>query len=122
MYESPISIYLSGIKTEMMKAQEEYVVSCVQRTGVNVNKEELIKALEYDRDQYRKGYSDAMLEIQKPMSAEEFEQEMKEVYERNCGDPEDFHIEADALMMKLLTSLGYGDGVRFFDSKEKLYS
>ena len=32
--------------------------SSILKVGVNVNKEELIKALQYDRGQYNKGYED----------------------------------------------------------------
>lgn len=34
------------------------IYKAVQDVGINVNKEELLKALRYDRNQYDKGYSD----------------------------------------------------------------
>lgn len=37
-------------------------VNAVQRVGVNVDKDELIKALQYDRGQYDKGYADGYKE------------------------------------------------------------
>ena len=58
MYESPIAIVLrrmsQKIEDDIMKAVQEV---CVE-VGVSVDKEELIKALQYDRDQYEKGYLD----------------------------------------------------------------
>lgn len=54
MYESPIEIFT----TELHTAYEDGIMKAVQNVGFNVNKEELIKALQYDRDQYRKGYED----------------------------------------------------------------
>lgn len=61
-YKSPIDI----IYGETLTSFEEGVYKAVQKCGINVNKEELIKALEYDRSQYDKGYLDgynACLEI-----------------------------------------------------------
>ena len=38
-------------------------LEAVQRVGVTVDKEELIKALRYDRRQYENGYRDALIKI-----------------------------------------------------------
>ena len=38
------------------------------------------------------------------------------------GTTEGNHIEADELMCKLLTMLGYGDGVKEFEKMERWYS
>ena len=54
MYESPIAIIKGAFTTEY----ENGVMTAVQKYGVNVDKEELIKALNYDREQYRKGFED----------------------------------------------------------------
>lgn len=56
-YKSPIEI----IYGEMIHKLENEVFTAVQNIGINVDKDELIKALQYDRDQYRTGYSDAMI-------------------------------------------------------------
>ena len=53
-YESPINVLMGQMRME----QEDNIFRAVQEYGVDVNKEELIKALHYDRDQYRKGYAD----------------------------------------------------------------
>ena len=45
-----------------MDKQEEYILAQVQMC-VDVDKDELIKALEYDRGQYEKGWSDRDNEI-----------------------------------------------------------
>ena len=37
---------------------EGEIYKAVMNVGVNVDKEELIKALQYDREQYQKGYKD----------------------------------------------------------------
>jgi len=54
MYESPI-IQMSD---EMKIHYENGVYKAVQHFGFDVNKEELLKALQYDREQYTKGYKD----------------------------------------------------------------
>lgn len=66
MYESPIEVFTSqmdGILEQMQKQQEEYIYQAVLNVGVDVNKEELVKALQYDRDQYAKGYQDGIEEF-----------------------------------------------------------
>lgn len=62
MYENPIQGTLREIQTKIIEAQENYIMQVVQDCGVSVDKEELIKALMYDRQQYEKGYADAKAE------------------------------------------------------------
>ena len=47
----------------MNTAFEGEVMKAVQKFCVDVDKEELIKALQYDRNQYKKGYADRDAEI-----------------------------------------------------------
>lgn len=58
-YEAPIKI----IMQEMQALQENQVYQAIQNIGVDVDKEELLKALSYDRNQYEKGYRTAKSEI-----------------------------------------------------------
>ena len=53
-YESPIRMIVGEIETKM----ENDTLTAIQRYGIDVDKEELIKALNYDRGQYDKGYRD----------------------------------------------------------------
>ena len=53
-YKSPIEIICQGIGYEVDKG----ILKAVLEHGINVDKDELIRALQYDRDQYKKGYSD----------------------------------------------------------------
>ena len=55
-WESPIDVYT--IANEMTTALDNEIVTVVQRYGFDVNKEELTKALQYDRGQYEKGFRD----------------------------------------------------------------
>ena len=71
MYKSPIDIFTqtANIVKKMHEKQDEYVYQCVLKTGVNVDKEELIKALKYDREQYSKGYTDGINEFAERLRA-----------------------------------------------------
>lgn len=55
-YRPPIEI----IKGDLEAKMQEGVLRAVQKFDVNVDEEELRKALTYDRAQYEKGYADAM--------------------------------------------------------------
>ena len=59
MYNEIIKIHKLWT-TEASKELEKAILRAVLRVGIEVNKEELIKALAYDRDQYQKGYCDGM--------------------------------------------------------------
>ena len=62
MYESPITIKTEEIARNIIDKQEEYILTQVQMC-VDVDKDELLKALQYDRRQYEKGYMDRDAEI-----------------------------------------------------------
>lgn len=71
MYEPPLEIMeFNPLNTVMEKMriderthQEEWIFQQIKSYGVNVDKEELIKALNYDRQQYQKGYADGIKEF-----------------------------------------------------------
>lgn len=54
MYESPITQYITDIQTKM----EDQLMETLFSLGFDVDKEEMMKALQYDREQYQKGYKD----------------------------------------------------------------
>lgn len=58
MYESPINFVFGDIQMQIVKQQENEAYMAVQKCGVDVDKEELKRALQYDREQYEKGYED----------------------------------------------------------------
>ena len=53
-YESPIEIIQKSVTAKV----EDDICKAVWEYGIVVDKEELIKALRYDREQYDKGYRD----------------------------------------------------------------
>ena len=57
MYESPIRL-VEQISSDISKQKENDIYNVVCKYAVDVNKEELLHALQYDRDQYNKGYKD----------------------------------------------------------------
>lgn len=62
-YKSPITMFMS--KLDMIYEDEIY--KAIQKVGVYVDKEELIKALNYDRHQYEMGYADARKDYEKQL-------------------------------------------------------
>ena len=55
MYESPIKVFQSNLEMQF----EGEILKAVQRTAIDVDRDELIRALRYDREQYQKGFDDA---------------------------------------------------------------
>lgn len=56
-YESPITRIAEESIKRVIESEEGYLIECVRNVGFNIDKEELQKALLYDRGQYEKGYS-----------------------------------------------------------------
>ena len=74
MYQSPIEI----IHGELQMQLEGEVYKAVQRVGVNVDREELLKALQYDRGQYKRGYEDGYAK-----AIEEFAEKLCDAFSEN---------------------------------------
>lgn len=58
-YESPIEVMYKELQT----MYEDNVVKAVQEYNITVNKDELLMALQYDRAQYDKGFSDGKADV-----------------------------------------------------------
>ncbi len=58
MYKSPIDIIPGQLELQL----EDEILWAVQKVGVAVDKDELLRALKYDRDQYNTGYQDGKAE------------------------------------------------------------
>ena len=67
MYKSPVELLIDEIEHQIVKEQENEIYKAVVHYIPNIDREELLRALQYDRDQYEKGYADgkadAMAEI-----------------------------------------------------------
>jgi len=79
MYENPISKMLGEIQTKIIEQQENQVFQAVQNCGITVDKEELTRALMYDRQQYEKGYADAKAEERWIPCSERLPEELEEI-------------------------------------------
>ena len=52
--------YLHEMVEDRERAEEEHLMCRIEETiGYEINRDELIQALNYDRDQYERGYADA---------------------------------------------------------------
>ena len=62
-WESPITKIYGDIYNEIIRKDEENCTFAIEQAiGYKVDKNELIKALQYDREQYDKGYKDGVRE------------------------------------------------------------
>ena len=87
-YQSPINIMYQGLQTKF----EGDVMTAIQSYGVDVDKDELVKALKYDRDQYRKGYIDGCKVNRVDKIKAEVAREIFEEIESICWSHSDNHI------------------------------
>ena len=58
MYESPINMEYEDPVYAVQMELESNVLLAVQKVHISVDRDELIRALQYDRQQYDKGYAD----------------------------------------------------------------
>ena len=74
MYKSPIDIEYEYPDTSFIRAVnkqiDEKTIEAVVNVGITVDKDRLIKALAYDREQYDKGYDDGFNDGRKALAAE----------------------------------------------------
>lgn len=95
-YESPITAIYEQISNQISQDFENRIMAEVKmKVDVNVDKDELLKALNYDREQYEKGMEDAKKILQpkciyltKCMSHPEFSREYYDyckLYQEDCN-------------------------------------
>lgn len=59
-YESPIKVIYDDFVKEVTRKFDDTVIAACQNVNIVVDKEELAKALAYDRKQYEKGYQEGV--------------------------------------------------------------
>lgn len=91
-YESPVEIISKRMRTEI----EYGIYNAIMDCGISVDKEELIKALRYDREQYEKGFNDGCIGATKEIKRETAREIFAEIYE-DCFDQFGY-IDYDALI------------------------
>lgn len=92
MYESPIIQNIADISTQIREAQDGRLIYEVQQAiGYDIDKEELIKALNYDRDQYQKGYEDGRKDSEwTPLTRDTLPKEGEDVLIQYKSNGEDY--------------------------------
>ena len=60
MYKCPIDVIIDDIRIKSIDFDQK-IIEAIQDIEIQIDNDELIKALKYDRDQYEKGYADAKL-------------------------------------------------------------
>ena len=62
-YKSPIDVVIDDMQLQFRDAFDDAIVRAVQNVNITVDKDELIKALKHDRQQYDRGYADGEWEM-----------------------------------------------------------
>lgn len=101
MYESPIKTVVSDFETKFIKERERNIYRAVQKYDIHVDKDELIKALNYDRQQYQKGFDDGYRSF-----AADFLNELIKSHTK-CYDPN--LLVRMSIIMDILNSIKRGD-------------
>ena len=79
-YVSPITVELRQIQRNFNRKLDTLILNEIRKYDVEVDKDELVKALKYDRNQYEKGYADGKKE-----TAREILHKTKEYIENSVG-------------------------------------
>jgi len=92
MYESPITLNVADITSQIAQAQDGRLIYEVQQAiGCEIDKEELMKALKYDRDQYQKGYEDGRKDSEwTPLTRDTLPKEGEDVLIQYKSNGEDY--------------------------------
>lgn len=104
MYKPPIEMVMEEVFQKMDEDFENSIFKAIQKVGINVDKEELLKALIYDRGQYDKGYEDAMNEVKhpQPLKFEELHENMwvYDVKNKCCIYIEEFTVDNQMMIIR----------------------
>ena len=66
-YEPPVMPEIRKISQKISEDQDAQILATIQEEcQIKINKFELMRALAYDRDQYRKGFEDAKKKFERP--------------------------------------------------------
>ena len=99
MYKSPIEIVVAettdSLAERAARNLDEQIYIAIQKCGVAVNKEELVRALNYDREQYQQGYEDGVRDIVDDM--QEFARDVAIQFGYYCKHKGRLHISHGGL-------------------------
>lgn len=60
MYKSPIELLIRDVQHQIIERENEQVYRAAVQVVPNIDKDELLRALAYDRGQYQRGYLDGL--------------------------------------------------------------
>lgn len=115
MYESPIDIIqreVSRVVEEHNKELETHIMYKVNKEyGINVDKQELLRALSYDRQQYNQGYDDGRDRALDDMR--EYVEYAVKLATDKFTEYTDFHCKvlADDIIKEILKQIDYRMGI-----------
>lgn len=96
MYKSPIDL-MRTMQTQIETDIETHVLTAIERVGVHVDKDELIKALQYDRNQYDKGFDDGRKETAKEVLQELKNRIVKAIYQYYNENGGGYYLAEDVI-------------------------
>ena len=92
-YNSPIKI-IQDIQNNLRIAMDNEIYEAVIDCNIDVDKQELIKALMYDRNQYEQGFKDAKERYEKALD-KTCEELVKMCQQTNCNDCHFVKVQID---------------------------
>lgn len=98
-YKSPVTTFVEHINTDLRSEELKAVMNATVRLGVEVDEGELLKALQYDRNQYEQGYRNG--------------------YDAGYRKSTDLAEEIFAEIEDVLNNIGYFDELDFKALKKK---
>lgn len=112
MYESPITTMITEVQDNIAKQFAEQtgnmVYEEIRQVGIHVDKDEMLKALKYDRNQYSKGYADGEAEMREKIDKAieeilaEIEKLKRDEYSQRQNDYCDGFVFAMGLVIGIL--------------------
>lgn len=65
-YQPPVELFYSEPNIKFAEEIDAFVMRSIAEVGINIDKAELVKALNYDRQQYEKGFADGLAVPKEP--------------------------------------------------------
>lgn len=70
MYDSPIKIVFGQMESQI----DGKIMKAIQKINIEIDREELVRALQYDRNQYDRGFADGYV-----VARSEFEERLNDM-------------------------------------------
>lgn len=87
MYESPIMLFQKVQDSFTEQFENQVMATLKTEYAIDVNKDELLRMMAYDRDQYNQGYRDARAFYERPKGRWLMGEDTNEYICSECGQP-----------------------------------